>query len=49
MAFMERKVVVAATLDLEKSLRPHVSTGTILKLKEYGINGKIYSSGSITF
>lgn len=41
MAFMERKHVVATTLDLEKAFDLMWSTGTILKLKEYGISGNI--------
>ena len=41
LAFMEREVVVAATLDLEKAFDLMWSMSTIRKLKEYGINGKI--------
>ena len=51
LAFMERKVVEAATLDLEKAFDLMWSMDTIRKRKEYGINGKIVKSygGSITF
>ena len=41
LAFMERKVVEAATLDLEKAFDLMWSMDTIRKRKEYGINGKI--------
>ena len=41
LGLMERKVVGAATLDLEKAFELMWSKGTIRKLKEYGINGKM--------
>ena len=37
MAFMENKIVVATFLDLEKAFDLMWTTGTILKLREFGI------------
>ena len=37
MAFMEKKIVVATFLDLEKAFDLMWTTGTILKLREFGI------------
>lgn len=41
MAFMEHKILVAVALDLEKAFDLMWSTGTITKLKEYGISGNM--------
>ena len=42
MAFMENKCQAAVTLDLEKAFDLIWTTGTLIKLNDFGINGKMF-------
>ena len=42
MAFTENKCQAAVTLDLEKAFDLMWTTGTLIKLNDFGINGKMF-------
>ena len=43
MAFMEQKILVAVSLDLEKAFDLMWAKGTLIQLQKYGITGKFFS------
>ena len=43
MAFMENKCQAAVTLDIEKAFDLMWTTGTLTKLNDFGINGKMFN------